>query len=720
MRVELLTPLVQITPGQPAWIDLEITNTGQLIDGVVAGVLGLDPAWVRREPDQLPLFPDATGRIRLELTLPRTYPAGQGLLKVELRSTIDATWHHTLDVLVEVAPVHDTVVALSPNTVVGGKQGDFDVTVTNRGNRDLEIALLATDPERVLRFEVFPTHVFVPPGQTAVAHLTAMARRPWFGSPVPRALTVTAEGGDEAVAGAGTFTQKPYVARGVLTILTLLAIIGLWATVFTVGVSAVLGSEELKKEVPGGLGGLLDGTGTGSFDPAAVAGSITGTVTASTNGQPLERITVEAFRVQGGVPTVISSAATAEDGSFELANLLPAGYLLSFSAPGFETRWFPNAGGFNTAESVRVRPTQETAEVDQQLAGLPGSLSGQVAAASGAPIDALVEIREVVDDVRSAEVVRVVASGGAFRADALPTPASYELTFLAPEFQDQVVLADLDGGEQAVLNTVRMDAAGASFSGTVSDANGPLGGVTITAVSGTEEFTTVTPTSGAVGTYELVGLPSPATFLVTYSLDGFASQTIAIDLGPGEQRTGVNLELIGGSGTVSGLVTDGDGTPLGGVEVSVTGGEVAASTTTLTAGDVGAYVVSGLPTPGIYILTFSLEGYERVTIAVDFVGAGSQTGIDAVLQQQLGAIEGTVTVDGAPTAGVAVSVTDGEVVRETITADSPTGRFRFNGLPAGSYAVTFTTADGRSRTALVQLAAGDTSVVDEAFTAGSG
>ena len=117
-----------------------------------------------------------------------------------------------------------------------------------------------------------------------------------------------------------------------------------------------------------------------------------------------------------------------------------------------------------------------------------------------------------------------------------------------------------------MLNTVRLGAATGSISGTVRSSDGtPLGNVVVTVTSGDIEREATTPTAGNVGTFLVDGLETPRTYVLTFTREGFSGETIALDLGAGENRTGVDATLIGGTGTVSGTVTDVAGQPLGGV-----------------------------------------------------------------------------------------------------------------------------------------------------------
>jgi hypothetical protein len=243
--------------------------------------------------------------------------------------------------------------------------------------------------------------------------------------------------------------------------------------------------------------------------------------------------------------------------------------------------------------------------------------------------------------------------------------------------------------------------------------------VVVTVAGAGKTFTATTPTSGPVGVWTLSGLPTPATYVVTFALEGYGTETMALDLAAGETRSDVNVSLVSGTGSIAGVVKDTGGTALGDVTVTVTGSATPITTKTLTTGNVGAYTLTGLATPGRYTVTFTLDGYSAVTRAVDLSDSGTAKGIDVTLGQSTGAITGTITAGGKPVAGAAVTVGDGKVDRATASADQPAGGYRVDGLPAGSYTVTVELTGYKKRTVLVNVTAGGVITTDIALAANS-
>src|SRR5699024_5082457 len=129
---------------------------------------------------------------------------------------------------------------------------------------------------------------------------------------------------------------------------------------------------------------------------------------------------------------------------------------------------------------------------------------------------------------------------------------------------------------------------------------------------------TTTPTSGQTGQYRFDELPTPGTYILTFELEGYTSQTISLSLAAGSNRV-QNVTLAGGAGQLSGRAVDMEGNPLGGVAITVREGDFTASTATLSddsGSAAGTFAIRDLPTPGAYTVTFSLEGYESETVLV--------------------------------------------------------------------------------------------------------
>ena len=318
-----------------------------------------------------------------------------------------------------------------------------------------------------------------------------------------------------------------------------------------------------------------------------------------------------------------------------------------------------------------------------------------------------------------APVTMTQQTTGPVSFSGLPTPATYRVRVEAAGFAPQEFEQTVGGGATNVLNTVRPAAATGSITGTVRSSSGaPLGNVEVLVTSGDLERKATTPTVGDVGTFIIDGLPTPRTYVLTFSLDGFSGQTIALDLGAGEHRTGVDAMLVSGTGTISGTVTDIDGQPLGGVKVTVTRGDFLADTATLTTSGpgagVGSYTVTDLPTPGNFAVTFSLPG----TSTRRGRSASSCRRPVGHLGRRCGradaTIVGTVTGPAARSSAPPSSCRTGARAGRHRRPRTP-GGYMFTGVAPGSYTLSVSAPGAATRVVLVQVVAGDELVRDVAL-----
>ena len=738
MRTTVETERLQIHPGKTGTLDVDVVNTSDVIDGLSATIDGLDPAFVRITPPVVTLFPDSVGRLTVTLDLPKTYPAGDSFLNVRVSSTVDARLQTENPVWLTVDPVESADISLRPSLVVAGSEARFGVIVTNTGNVTTEFEFNALEPTRAIECRVIPPTTMVPPGESRAVYVFARGKRPWFSQVIARTIKIEAKSPTVTLEDTARFNQKPRIPRGVLTALILAAIIALWALIFLFVISYLRNSGAPTKTVPASW----NTHGVQEVPLASVVGTISGKVTASTTQAGLARITVEAYRVKtakdGTHSTTLSaSGATGDDGTYSLGALLPGQYQFRFSADGYDPVWYTLPADLTKPAIVRVDPLATLEGVNGVLTGHAGTLSGKVGAPPGVTNAAppTVTVTLVPADPAAAAPAGIPATvnpDGTFSAPGLATPATYSVSVARPGFDTQTFPVTLAGGESPVIDTAKLAASAGSIAGTVVDSNkAPLGNVTVTVNGGAVKQVSTTPTTGNIGHFEIDNLPAPGTYVLTFTHEGFSSQTIALDLTGGENKTGLIAQLVGGAGTVGGMVTDSTGTPLGGVAITASNGSISAATTTLTtgtgSGGLGSYTLANLPVPGTYSITFSLPGYSTETISVNFDGAGRKPG-DATLRPITSNVSGTVSLAGNGQAGVTLTLSDGTVpatngtattgtLRTTQTAATPAGAFLFDSVAPGYYTVTASGPNINTAVTLILVTAGQASVTNIAVTA---
>lgn len=189
------------------------------------------------------------------------------------------------------------------------------------------------------------------------------------------------------------------------------------------------------------------------------------------------------------------------------------------------------------------------------------------------------------------------------------------------------------------------------------------------------------------------------------------------DAQPVEVQTGQSVDgltvLVGGvPATLTGTVT---GTDVAGAILTVelpldTGplagtppepGEAPAAPTsgavvrTVPVGAEGTFEVTDLPSPGVYDLVVTKEGFASSVQRVDVAAGEDRTGVRLALLQGDGSITGTVSGFAGPVAGATVTATSGQVVVETVSlTQDAVGSFVLRGLPTPAAYTVVVSAEG--------------------------
>lgn len=200
-----------------------------------------------------------------------------------------------------------------------------------------------------------------------------------------------------------------------------------------------------------------------------------------------------------------------------------------------------------------------------------------------------------------------ITADGLYSFDKLPD-ATYTITVEAPSTRERSVTRALtvSGGAPASAPDIELTGLG-KVEGVVNLASGgpaqgaivlPIGGSSFATTDQAGKFTLELP----VGTVTLRGVLGAAS--------GTAAQPVEVKYAAVASDLAITLQADGGGGVVAGsasVVGDGD---LGGIEVSVEGTAIKAST----ASD-GAYTLPGVPT-GMHVLHFKKGAFEEVVPSV--------------------------------------------------------------------------------------------------------
>lgn len=772
MRVTTARSELEVTPGETASLVVDVVNTDRVIDGVSARVIGLPEESIRCEPALLPLFPDATGQLTVTVAPPRHMVAGRHPIAIEISSHGAQAAAQYLEITLIVAPDPQLQLMSTPRIAKGRRSGRFVLEVTNPGNVRLQVDLEATDADRQMGYRFAPNRVVVPPGRSSAAVLHVRARRRLTGGVLDRNINVRATGErmDLPIDWADPeaeplfdqtqlqLRQPPLVARGLMTALILMSIVALWAGAFLFGLAKVFASNPPTKQAPASFfwlkGVTRVGTVNAAFDlnrgsipgtlpktgelPPGTGSQITGTVLGWVDNQPVGRILVEAYRLKGRTPLPVSSAGTQTDGTFALAGLFPTSYYLRFSAKGYRSVWYnggPNGSpNLQGAVLVQTRAQGAVSLANLIIRGHSATIRGGVDPGdTTSPVDVTVTAQLMIGDVPQGAKIKTVQTDPAtnkYVLSGLRAPASYEISFTAPGYQSSAIVESVGGGDDRFEPPIALSAGQGQISGRVTDAGGnPLGDVTVSTVVNGAPVTVMTPTIGTLGVYTLQNLPTPGTYVVTFVSPNYGTQTKIVNLGVGPDASKpLDVKLVAGTGSVNGMVRGPDGHGLGGATVTVGGTSVngivgaTPSTTTLTDGGRGNFVINGLVAPGSYTLTVQLPGYAPTTVAFDLNGATALRAINITLSQNTGSITGrvlAVKLNKAGTKLVAATCPETNCVNAVVTATNgqqtwtsgvsapggslPAGGYLFRDLPPGTYTLTVTDAGMVQQTAIVSV-----------------
>lgn len=719
MRVDVFPEAITPAPGQPVVLTVQVFNSAPVISAHRIRILGVDEKWVTVDHDQLSLFPESTGVVLVTITLPKGIPSGTRRITIQVHEQTPPNRTESVNVDLTIPAEQGARISVDPISVTGGSKATVGVLLANDGNTNLTLRLDAVDEEDKLAFVFDPVEVELAPGERITASTRIKGKRPFAGTPKARTYTVRAHGTDPPLEAFGAFVQQPRLSRGTLGLLGLLAAVTVFALVIAVSFAKIVDKSTADRDL---LLQVIQGQKGGAVaNPASVGGK----VVLLTSGSGVPGVTVSVFEASN-TGVAITTIATGDDGSYVVPGLAAGTYKIRFEGAGFSELWFPAALTADNAKAVELKASQNTRGLDVRLGGVPAKLSGKVSGDSATATVSLYlpgsvttststgssgvstltgNVTQTSQAAASATdpsgfgalvTSTAVGGDGAFLLDKIPSPSAYDLVIQKEGFATEVQRVNLGAGEERTGIDVLLRKGDGLIQGKVFDANGPLGGATITASDGKSTSATLTLTQDDVGSFTLRSLPTPATLTVLVTKTGYATQSLTLSLAPAQQLTGVVVTLTGGAGSISGSAfTATNGQPAGGVSVVVTNGSVTLQTVTLSVTPLGTYSVSGLPVPGTYTVTFSRSDLADVTQAVDLdpFARRDVTGTNASLPDATGAIAGTVhetNLVGIGVGEVDVSLSDGATTYRTKSATAPTlGKYLIPNVRPGTYTLTF-------------------------------
>jgi 5-hydroxyisourate hydrolase-like protein (transthyretin family) len=763
VRIEVSPRTADVRPGIALPLSITISNTDTVIGGYVIRLLGADQSWVELEADQVSLFPDEQRTIGATVTVPQGIPAGKRRIAVQVRELTEPFDSSVAEIDLNVPAAPMVTLRLDPTSVTAGRRGGFSLVIENAGNTQSAGRLAADDPEGKVGFQFTPDRVTLAPGEHAVVDMRASGPRPFVGTPAVRVLSIylddapadaffDAPAGDQPAArnertalALGTFVQRPWLSRGPISLLGLLAAVTVFAVVLTIALSKLVGQSAADRDLALQVAQARNATASGGTSGLA------GTVRLLTSGTPVSGVAVNVFTA-ADTTTPVDTTATDSKGAYSVGNLAAGDYKVSFRGAGFVQLWYPGGATDADATTVTLKEGQTQTGLDVRLGGVPASISGTIVGddvstatlyletSSSAPATATSSAKTVhaanppnAPPNNNEAVVRTVPIGsdGTFTLTDVPSPSIYDLVVSKTGYATSTQRIDVGAGETRTGVEVRLEKGDGLISGHVNSITGPLGGVTITATSGQNTANTVSLTADDIGAFTLRSLPTPASFTIVASDAGYTSQTLTLTLAAGQKLTGVAITLGQAAGKLTGKVTAA-GAPAAGVSVTVTDGQSTVQTVTESTGHPGTWQVGGLAIPGTYTVTFARTDLasQTVSIALDAGGnitPGSQgatvtsDGISIAMQSATAVVYGTVsqhpdagaTATALGNASVVLNSGTTSYTVSTASVNTSTGRiggYRIENITPGTYTLTVSGNSGTSpRSNVVILAAGQQS-----------
>jgi hypothetical protein len=763
VRVSVSPERLEVVPGLEQKLTISLTNPGTVIAGYTVRVLGADPSWVELEEARVSLFPDETRDLTATVTVPAGLAAGERRMAVQVRELTPPERSVVEELVLVVPEAPNTKVRLDPLSLSIGRSGRFSLLIENAGNTAVTGWLAADDSESKVRTRFEPRQVELAPGEHLVADMRVKGKRPFIGAPAVRQLNVHLVEGQPMAgtptgpsleapgrkrsdpfappdpeaqpAAVATVLQKALLSRGPIGLLGLLAAITVFAIVITLALSRIVGQSAQDRNLALQIAAAREQAQTGG------SSGLSGTVRELTSGRPVKGVAVDVFNADDLVDPV-ASLATGANGSYRVNGLNAGDYKIAYRGAGFEPLWYPSALDAENAEVVKVEDRNRVAGLDVNLGGAPASIAGLVNGDDVA--DASVSLRipaptiapdptspggqvgvgAIGDPDDDGAIVDTVPVGtdGRFSFAGVPSPSEYDVVVTKEGYATAVQRVDVSAGETRKGVELNLRKGDGLVNGTVVSEGNPLEGVTLTATSGESSVSSVSLKDGS---FTLRQLPTPATYTLVATLDGYASQAVSLTLGEAQKLTGVAISMGASSGSLNGRTTLVDGQKLGGVTVSVTDGSQIVQTATQSSpgrnGDIGDWEVSGLALPGTYTITFSRDDLAATTVSVSLDAAGRLTdqsigatvtsnGIQTVMQSATGSLSGTISQEGVGKVGeVTVSLTSGESSFSVVTASVPTGQkgeYHIEKVPPGTYTVSVSRSGVRPTSSIIEIVAG--------------
>lgn len=725
-------PLAQCSAGASTTLEVQVWHAGPGPVGITVAFRGLDADWTPEPVSLGPVAPGEVATVRLELrpgpgTIGARYPFAVVAVATDPLGRGEPVVG-TAECTLAVGGREQAVLDLEPSqaTAVFGRR--IRLTITNPSLTDRELVLEPTVPQG-LSVSLPTDPVGVAAGRTVSVRGRVKVRRSRvFGTVQTHTYVIAARGQGAPAMVTGSVRARPVFRGALVRALVLTLVVALWVGLAVVALPRVSSYITAEQNQPPVEAGGQTSTG-GEPGPAAEPGD-----GSASGGQPdagpSDGATDGGQDAAGGDQSSGDQAGGDQTGGDQPGGDQPGGDQGGDQAGGDQAGGDqaggdggqpapppstvpdqvtmqgiitgPDAGGV----TVILGPTSLVEAASQDAEPAPGSdeqTASGLRAARGAIGKVWASDLRITRAEDPPSLTTSTNDDGTFAFAGVKPQGYYLLTIARAGFRTQRFIvngANLVGADPMKIVLIPGDGA---MSGNVTGPDGPIGAAAVTITDGRVSVQTSTVSPGAEGdpgSWNVTGLSTPGTYLVSASAPGFGSSSALVTLGAGGTAT-TDLNLLVGAaevtGTVSGQNELGQLGGLGGMSVSIIGqsGDVTTTrtSTTATTGPVGRFVLPDLPTPGEYTVTVSGDGYQDQVQQLSLAeGVGSAV-VDVAMIRIDGAVSGTVfgnpATDGQPAegglVGAGLTLTGPEGSTKTMSTSDPPGSFRFTGVKPGVY-----------------------------------
>jgi hypothetical protein len=220
LTASLREPDLRVVPGQEVTCQVNLLNTGAVVDQVTVDVVGQAAGWSTVSPPVLNLYPGQSATAVVTFHPPRAPESAAGLVPFGVRavSQEDPAGSIVEEGVVEVEAFTDLAALMKPTTSRGRRKGNHRLTVINRSNVPVGAAIHFVDPEDMLTFRVNRSTVLTDPGVADELRVQAIPRKRFLRGPDqkrPFQVMVAPDDGDPVITDA-EMIQRPLLARWVV------------------------------------------------------------------------------------------------------------------------------------------------------------------------------------------------------------------------------------------------------------------------------------------------------------------------------------------------------------------------------------------------------------------------------------------------------------------------------------------------------------------------